>query len=170
MKINLSEREKWLLFAGLAAIVLFIAAQSFYFPIFEKIMPANAELASSKEMIRTSEQKLRTLEKLEILPLENLRANKSKEQQIIEALKYIAKASQDLKIDIIMIKPRQEEKTVNLVKVVFLEVNLIGAYNDLYKLILTLEKLPILILVDSVNMQRGDIHKVNANMVLSVYY
>jgi len=170
MKINLSERERLLvIIVGLVLVFAF-----FYWAVFQpklkEIFILWRQLKEVNLQYKLANEKSLLLKNMEVTPLENLRAKKGKEEQILEALHYIAKEISRLDLNLLSIRPRHEERTVDLAKVVFLELTFTGKYNLIYKFMEALEKLPILIMVDSMAISRGSDSQLSVNMVLAVYY
>lgn len=170
MKINISDRERLLLIiAGLVLVFAF-----FYWVIFQpklkEIFTLRQQLKEVNLQYKLANEKSLLLKNMEVTPLEKLRANKGKEEQILEALHYLAKEISRLDLNLLSIRPRNEERTVDLAKVVFLELTFTGKYNPIYKFMSALEKLPILIMVDSMTMSRGSDAQLSVNMLLAVYY
>jgi Tfp pilus assembly protein PilO len=170
MKLKFSDRERWLLFATILVVVLYILYQFLYLPKSLELASLNQKLDIEKQQLRMNEEKAKILENLEMAPLEKLRAQKSKEEQTIEALKYISSAVSKLNIDLTSIRPRLSEVTVGSAKSIFFDLNFVGKYNDIYRFMQVLENLPILILVDSMDMSNSGVGLVRVIMVLSVYY
>ena len=170
MKINISERERWLLFVTVLIAVFFVFYYFLYIPKSHEVSSLRQELSGKLLELQTDEQKVKLLESLEIAPVEKLRSHKTKEEQTLEALKYVSQAISRLNLDLISIRPRTEVVDVGAAKAIFFDINFIGYYNDIYRFMQTLENLPILILVDSMEMKKADKAQVNVTMVLSVYY
>ena len=171
MKLKLSERERWLL---LAAVLLGVFCVFYVFilgPGMTEISSLSSKLNSLKVELKTSEEKAKILQSLELTPLEKLRAKKGKEEQVIEALNYIAKEVSRLNLNLLSIRPRLTEQAVDSAKVIFIDLTFLTRYNTIYKFMQALEKLPILILVDSMTMSRGvEGGDLSVSIVLSVYY
>ncbi len=170
MKLKLSEREKWLLFATLVFAVLYLFITFLYGPKAAENDSLKEKLKAQKLDLKTSQDKAKILQSLELTPLENLRSQKTKEEQVIDALQYISKEVSKLQLNLLFIRPRLEERVVDSAKAVFIDLTFTGRYNDIYKFMAALEKLPILILVDSMDMSKTQGPNINVNMVLSVYY
>ncbi len=170
MKIKLSERERWLLFVTILTLVFYVFFQYLYAPRSSENDALTERLKMQRLELRTSQEKARILQNLELIPLEKQRAKKSKEEQVIEALQHISLEVSKLKLNMLSIRPRLEEKNVDSAKAVFMDIAFTGRYNVIYKFMSALEKLPILIMVDSMSMKKTETSEINVNMVLSIYY
>ena len=170
MKINISDRERWLLFIIVLLIGFYIFFQFLYVPRADEVGILKARLSKQKLRLNTIEQKVKLLKALELRPLEKLRAKKTKEEQTIEALRYISSTISNLDIDLLSIRPRPEEKSMGSAKVVFIDMTILGRYNTVYRFMQAFEMLPILIMVDSMTMSKTDSNLLKISMVVSVYY
>jgi Tfp pilus assembly protein PilO len=171
MKMILSEREKWLLFGSAVAVAYYFFSTFLFLPKMAEIDSLKERIRISQQDLKTSQDKAKVLEKLEVTPLEKLRQKKNKEEQVIDALQYISREVSKLRLNMLSIRPRMEERTVDLAKAVFIDLSFSGRYNDIYKFMSALEKLPILILVDSMEMTKSKTGSdVKVTMILSVYY
>jgi len=169
MKMKFSEREQWLLFAAALMAVCYLAYQMFFLPKGMEVFTLSQKLTIESGKLKNFEEKAKVLKTIETAPLEKLRTNKSKERQTIEALRYIAQAVSNLDVDLVSIRP-QNESSAGSAKTILFNIELYGSYNNIYKFMKTLSDLPILILIDSMNMVRGENSKVNVSLTLSVYY
>lgn len=170
MKIKLSEREKWLLLAAGLLFVAFVFFQYLYLPKSAENYALREKLKNKRLELKTSLEKARILEKLELEPVENLARRVTKDQQVMVALHHISREVAKLKLNLQSIRPRLEEIPVDSAKSVFFDLSFTGKYNDIYKFMAALEKLPILILVDSLEMNGTGSSELRVNMVLSIYY
>ncbi|HTY13796.1 MAG TPA: type 4a pilus biogenesis protein PilO [Candidatus Omnitrophota bacterium] len=170
MKLKLSERERWLLFATAVFAVFYLFMTFLYGPKASENDSLKEKLRSQQLELKTSLDKAKILQSMELTPLEKLRSQKTKEEQVIDALQYISKEVGKVKLNMKYIRPRLEERVVDSAKAVFIDLTFTGRYNEIYKFMSALEKLPILILVDSMDMIRGEDADITVNMVLSVYY
>ncbi|KAF0134139.1 MAG: hypothetical protein FD145_895 [Candidatus Saganbacteria bacterium] len=170
MNLKLSERERWLLLALGLFVVFFIFYQYVYAPKAVENDSLKEKLRTQRLELKISKEKARLLQNLELTPLNKLREKKSKEEQVIEALGYLSGEISKSKLTMLSIRPKLNEQNVDSAKAVFMDLILSGRYNEIYKFMSALEKLPILILVDSLVMNRADSPKININIVLSVYY
>lgn len=170
MKLKIAEKEKWLAFGAAAVVAFLILAQTLFVPIAGRIIDLAQKKAAADKQLKIYKEKEKILEKLEISPLEQARSTKTKEDQTILALRYISQTASKLNLDLVSIKPLNEEKTVQSVKVIYFNVDFSGRYMNIYKFHKALEKLPILMLVDRIEMVRGDKADVRASILLSIYY
>lgn len=170
MKFKIAEREKWLIYGAGAIIALAILAQILFIPLTAQIIDLAQKLAAADKQLSNYKEKEKVLEKLEISPLEQSRSAKTKEDQTILALRYISQTASKLNLDLVSIRPLYEEKMVQSVKVIYFNVDFSGRYANIYKFHKALESLPILILVDKIDMQRGDKADVRAKILMSIYY
>lgn len=170
MKITLSDRERWLLFITMLLIGFYIFFQFLYIPRADEVAILKEKLSKQELQLNTIEQKVKLLEALELRPLEKLRAKKTKEEQTIEALRYISSTISKLDLDLLSIKPHMEEKSVGSAKVIFIDMTFLGKYNTVYRFMQAFEMLPILILVDSMTMTKSGSELLRVSMVVSVYY
>ena len=168
--MKLSDREKWLFFLMVLAGLLYVFFQFLYLPKMGEIFSSKRKLVLDQQQLTAYEEKAKVLEKLEMAPLNLLRATKTKEEQTIEALRYISYSLSKLKLDLVSIKPRTQEIPVDFAKAIFFDINFTGQYKDIYGFMKELGDLPILILVDSMNMVQGEPLQVEVLLVLSVYY
>ena len=113
---------------------------------------------------------MKLLEALELRPLEKLRSKKTKEEQTIEALRYISLAVSKMDLDLLSIKPRMAEKSIGSAKVIYIDMTFLGRYNTVYRFMQAFEMLPILFLVDSMTMAKTSSKLLRVSMVVSVYY
>jgi len=171
MKFKLSERERWLLLITILVGAFYIFYSFLFTPLSSETSSLDQKLNSLKLDLRVSEEKAQLLQNLEITPLERLRAKKGKEEQVIEALTYISREVSKLKLNLLSIRPRLQERVVDSAKAIYIDLTFVSKYNDIYKFMQALEKLPILILVDSMSMSKGaEARELNISLVLSVYY
>ncbi len=170
MKIKLSDRERWLLVATGLVLVLYLFFQFFYLPKSKEIGSLRQKFMSQKRDLATAKVKAELLKSLEEGTLGAQRLKKTKEEQTIEALQHISKIISSLDLDLVSIKPHPEEVAVGAAKAILFDVDFSGSYNNVYKFMQALEKLPILILVDSIDLKRADKGDISVFMILSVYY
>ncbi|MFA4967521.1 MAG: type II secretion system protein GspM [Candidatus Margulisiibacteriota bacterium] len=167
---QLSDRERWLLLAVGLLLALYVFSQYLYFPKAGENRALREKLNAKRLDLKISAEKVKILEKLELEPIENVAKRVTKDQQVIAALQYISKEVSKLKLNLQSIRPRLEEKQVDLANTVFFDITFSGRYNEIYKFLSALERLPILILVDSMEISGTDTSDVRVNMILSVYY
>lgn len=170
MKFKFSERERIIFLASLLVLILYFVCTYLYFPKFNEIAKLSLDLSKMNIELKTVKEKALLLQSLEAGTVEDPRIKKTREEQTIEALKYLSSVISESKLDLISIKPRPEEVIVSSAKAILFDIELIGSYNDVYGFMRHLEKLPILILIDSANLKRGDKSLVVMSVVLSVYY
>ena len=170
MKITLSERERWLLFVTMLLVGFYIFFQFMYVPRADEATALKDRLGKEELQLNTIEQKVKLLEALELRPLEKLRSKKTKEEQTIEALRYISLAVSKMDLDLLSIKPRMAEKSIGSAKVIYIDMTFLGRYNTVYRFMQAFEMLPILILVDSMTMSKTSSKLLRVSMVVSVYY
>lgn len=170
MKLKLSERERWLLLVTTIVVVFYVFYTFLLTPISTQIGSQQQKLTALKLDLRVAEEKAKLLQKLELLPLQTMRAKKNKEEQVIEALNYISSTISKLDLTLLSIRPRLTEQAVGSAKVIFIDLSFSAGYNKIYQFMGALEKLPILILVDSMTMSRGSGQNLSVSMVVSVYY
>ena len=89
---------------------------------------------------------------------------------MVEALQHISAIITNLNLDLISIRPHKEEIIVDQAKAILFDVDFIGTYGNVFRFMQALEKLPILILIDSANLKRADKGMVAVSAVLSIYY
>jgi Tfp pilus assembly protein PilO len=170
MKLKLSERERWLLFGTLLALVFYLFYVFLLNPKLSAVDSLNQKLRSLNLDLKVSKEKVKILQSLELLPMEKIRAKKTKEEQTIEALKYLTAEISKLQLKLLTLRPRGEERAVGSAKAIYFDLTFSGKYNTIYKFMQALDKLPILILVDSLTMSKGEGPGLNVAMVVSVYY
>jgi len=170
MKLKLSERERWLLLATTIVVVFYVFYTFLLTPVSTQIGSQQQKLSALKLDLRVAEEKAKLLQKLELMPLQTLRAKRNKEEQVIDALNYISKTISKLDLTLLSIRPRLTEQSVGSAKVIFIDLAFSAGYNKIYQFMGALEKLPILILVDSMTMSRGSGQNLSVSMVVSVYY
>ncbi|OGC07593.1 hypothetical protein A2230_02235 [candidate division WOR-1 bacterium RIFOXYA2_FULL_36_21] len=170
MKVNFAEREKWLFFLVVLVAIFYVFFQFIFFPKLESFFSLAQKLNLDKQQLTIYEEKSKALKQLELAPLEQLRAAKTKEKQTIEALQYISHSMSKLNIDLVSIRPRTQEVPVDFAKAIFFDIHFIGSYKNIYSFMEEISDLPILILVDSMIMKKSENADVEVSMVLSVYY
>ena len=170
MKLKLSDRERWLLFGTLLVVVFYLFYTFLLNPKLTEIDSLNQKNSSLNLDLRVSKEKVRILQSLELLPMEKIRAKKTKEEQTIEALKYITAEISKLDLKLLTLRPRGEERAVGSAKAIFFDLTFSGKYNTIYKFMQAVSRLPILILVDSLTMTKGEGPDLGVTMVVSVYY
>ncbi len=170
MNLKLSERERWLAILAVAALAFYFFYSFFHLPISTNIREKRENLKQTERELALSEEKLKLLQSIEEGDLEKFREKKSKQQQTIEAIKYLSDSFNKNGIDLVSIKPRPEEIVVDAAKAIYFDIEFVGTYPSIYRFIKEIDKLPILILVDSIKFKKGDKGKITASMVLSTYY
>lgn len=170
MKLKLSDRERWLLFGTALALVFYLFFTFLLNPKLLEIDSLNQKAGSLNLDLKVSKEKVRILQNLELLPMEKIRAKKTKEEQTLEALKYITAEISKLDLKLITLRPRVEERVVGSAKAIYFDLTFTGKYNTIYKYMQSLSKLPILILVDSLTMTKSEGPNLSVTMVVSVYY
>ena len=151
-------------------ILCYIFLQFIIVPKAKEIGSLNAKLSSQRQDLKTAKAKESLLKSLEEGTLQKQRLGKTKEEQTIEALQLISKSIATLDLDLVSIRPHPEEVIVETARAILFDVTFIGSYNSIYKFMDELEKLPILILIDSIELKRADKGAVSTSIVLSVYY
>lgn len=170
MKLKLSDRERWLLF-GTALVLIFYLFYTFLLnPKLSEIDSLNQKAGTLNLDLKVSKEKVKILQSLELLPMEKIRAKKTKEEQTLEALKYITGEISKLDLKLLTLRPRAEERAVGSAKAIYFDLTFTGKYNTIYKYMQALSKLPILILVDSLTMSKSEGPDLSVTMVVSVYY
>ena len=170
MKMKLTEREKWLLLTAGLLFVVYVFFQYLYLPKSAENYSLKEKLKAKRLELKTSQEKTRILEQLELGPVQNAAKRRTKDQQVMAALCYISREVSKLKLNMQSLRPRLEEVQADPVKAVFFDLAFTVKYNEIYKFLAALEKLPILILVDSIQMSGTGSSDLRVNMVLSVYY
>ena len=168
--MKLTDREKWLVFATILVLVFYFFFNFLYSPKSAENYKAGEAIKIKKLELNTGLEKLKLLKALEQMPLRTAEAQKSKEDVVIEALQHISREVSKLKLAMSSIRPRLEEKAVESARAVFIDLAFTGNYNTVYRFMSALEKLPVLILVDSMDMTKSEAADVNVTMVLSIYY
>lgn len=168
--MKLTDREKWLVFATLLVLIFYFFFNFLYTPKAADNYKASEAIKVKRLELNVGYEKLKLLKSLEQMPLRTAEAQKSKEDVVIDALQHISREVSKLKLVMSSIHPRLEEKAVESAKAVFIDLAFTGNYNTVYRFMSALEKLPILILVDSMDMTKSGPTDVNVNMVLSIYY
>lgn len=170
MKIKIAERERILLILTGAAFILFLFFQFIYLPKSNDIHRMSQILKKDNQDLKTAKEKEKLLQNLEQYPMMKTKVKKGKEEQTVEALKYLSSAITQLDIELISMHPKNEAVKVESANAVYFDLELLGSYNNIYKFLKALEALPILILVDSIDLNRADKDKISAKFMLSVYY
>lgn len=170
MKLKLSDRERWLLFGTLLVLVFYIFYTFLLNPKLSDIDSLKQKSNTLNLDLKVSKEKVKILQNLELMPMEKIRAQKTKEEQTIEALKYITEQISKLNLKLLTLKPQGEERAVGSAKAIYFDLTFSGRYNVIYKFMQALSKLPILILVDSLTMTKSETSDLNVTMVVSVYY
>jgi Tfp pilus assembly protein PilO len=167
--MKLSEREKWLLLATAVFLAFYFFFNLLYSPKAAENYKMGETLKAKKLELNTAQEKIKIFKSMELMPVKKTRA-KGKEEVVVEALQYISREVSKLKLNMMSVRPRLEEKAVDSAKAVFMDLTFVGNYNTIYRFMSALEKLPILILVDSMDMTKSGSVDVKVNMVLSIYY
>lgn len=170
MNFKLAEREKLLLYAAGILIFIYFVLNSFLLAQISEIFKANSMLLHDREQLSIYEKKIEHLKDLEKASIAKVRESKTKEEQTIDAIKYIAGSISSLGLDLVSIKPKGGEVAVGSAKAIFFEIDFVGSYNRAYRFMGELSRLPILILVDSMTMNSSGKGDVRVSIVLSVYY
>ncbi|MBI5701652.1 type II secretion system protein M [Candidatus Saganbacteria bacterium] len=170
MKIKFSDRERLLLILAGVILVLYFFIQFVYLPKSNEIYKLSRILNKDKEDLRTAKEKEKLLQSLEENPLQKTTAKKTKNEQIVEALKHLSPVITRLKLDLVSMRPRNEEMKIDSANAINFDIEFKASYNNVYKFLKALESLPILILVDSIDLKRIGRGIVAAKFILSVYY
>jgi len=167
--MKLSEREKWLLLATMVFVAFYLFFNFLYSPKAADNYKIGETLKAKRLELNTAQEKIKILTSLELMPIKKTR-ERGKEEVVVEALQHISREVSKLKLNMLSIRPRLTEKAVDSANAVFMDLTFVGSYNTIYKFMSALEKLPILILVDSMDMTKSGSVDVKVNMVLSIYY
>lgn len=170
MNFKLSDRERWLLFLTAAMAVIYIIYRLAFDPMLTKITASRIKLWSLRNELTVIQGKVVLLQRLELTPLERLRARKGREQQVMEALRYLSMLVSQEDLELSSIQPSTAEKMVDSAKAVVIELKLRGSYQQLYRFLQAMEKLPILIISDHISINRVGNGIIDIVLSLSVYY
>ncbi|MBU0573909.1 MAG: type II secretion system protein M [Candidatus Margulisbacteria bacterium] len=169
MKFKLSNRERWLIFMTVVMVVLYAFYQFFLSGIFDDISVSSGKLNNLRTELSLTQSKAKILERLELSPLKKLRSLKGREEQTMEALRYISGIISRLGLNLNSVQPSASESVVGSAKAVTILLNMNGSYDQIYRFIKELEQLPILIIAESINLTRTD-SGIAIAISLFVYY
>lgn len=166
----LKYREKIIIFLGILAVAVWVFDHFYYMPQKKKILELKAEIASIdskitqamafRQGVETTEREIVRLEK----EIQVYRERLLRGEELRTFLKQLAKDSEQLKIKIISLSPQeaklseeieQKEKTTEYKKVA-VQMSMWATYRSLESFISNLERLPFLISLDHLKIERQE--------------
>ena len=158
-KLNISKREKNLLFATIGVLIFYLFWQFLFVPTLDQINKLRGQLDIERSGLMASEAKIKVLESSgQQLKTEQKTQESLKKASALQVLKYISLASTSSNLDLISIRPLAQKSSIGSVvsRVQEQKFNLDckGSYKSLYYFLKKLYSLPVLVVVDSLRVNR----------------
>ncbi len=168
--MKVSKRELWLVFGVLAVLATYVFYQYLYSPQLNTLGKLRREIKKQEMDLKLAQEKLRVLQGIVKIKSPEKIVAKSKDENALEVITFLADNITDLKINLISLKPFYDTPALQQAKKMTFDIIVEGTYNQLYKFVNAIEMAPSLLVIDTFKLVRKDDREIKASISFSSYY